>query len=103
MLRVLGVHPVEAAEPVHLVEIQLSIDVASFDWGTLTQQLPDKEQSYWQVPYDERPVPGASDRWCFFFHYLDVSRPLASDHGPLALPPESPVPDYLRFVRYEEP
>lgn len=30
-------------------------------------------------------------------------RPLRSFVGDLALPPESPIPSHLRFIKYEEP
>lgn len=103
MVRVLGLHPIAAKEPVHLVEIEVIGVASEVDWGSFTQPMPGSSQDHWQVPYDERPVPGHPDRWCFFFHYLDPSRPLRSFAGNLTLPPESPIPSHLRFIKYEEP
>ena len=101
--RVIGVHPVQASQPVHLLEIEVPDFISDIEWSDITQPVPDRDRSYWQVPYDERRVPDRSDRWCFFFHYLDRSRPLRSPAGELTLPAETPAPDYLRFIRYEEP
>ena len=102
-LRVVGVHVVAAWEPVHLIEIVLEGIEQRLDWSSVTQPLDGRDTSYWQVPYDERRVPGTSGHWCFFFHYLDVSSPLRSNLGEMQLPLESPLPNHLRFVRYEEP
>ena len=101
--RVLGVHPVAAPQPVHLVEIDLGEGASNFDWSSVTQPLEGRDSSYWQVPYDERAVPGKEGRWCFFFHYLNLQSPLHSNFGPLPLPSESPLPPHLRFIQYEEP
>ena len=110
-IRVLGVHPVmEAPEPCHLVEIAVDgTDAPDFD--AITQENPELPRAEWQVAYDERSLSetastnntrGAS-RYAFFFHYLDLSRPLLTANGLAALPPPSPMPAHLRFVTYEEP
>jgi hypothetical protein len=88
---------------VHLIEIELSADSHIVDWCTFTQPIEGRDSSDWQVPYNERPSPNHPSRWCFFFHYLDASRPLSSIAGPLSLPPETPMPPHLQFIRYEEP
>jgi hypothetical protein len=102
-MRVLGVHPIEARQPVHLVEFEANLEDMPIVWESITQSLKDKDQSYWQVPYDERKVPNVNWRWCFFFHYLDLSRPLSSHVGDLELPEPTPTPEHLGFARYEEP
>jgi hypothetical protein len=102
-MRVVGVHPVEARQPVHLIELEAQLEDMPIDWPSITQSLEGRDSSYWQVPYDEHTVPGRNWHWCFFFHYLDVSRPLSSQSGDLPLPAASPAPDHLRFMRYEEP
>ena len=102
-MRVVGIHPISAREPVHLIEVAVASGDLPIDWGAITQPLEGRDQSYWQVPYDERLLEGPEGHWCFFFHYLDNSRPLSSATGDLPLPPETPVPDRLRFIAYEEP
>ena len=102
-MRVVGVHPIEARQPVHLLELEAQIEDMPIDWSSITQSVAGRDESYWQVPYDEQMVPGRAWHWCFFFHYLDQSRPLSSQSGDLALPLETSVPDHLRFMRYEEP
>lgn len=99
--RVIGVHPVEAGEPVHLVELEVEGNAADFDFGEVTQEAAGRPRSNWQAVYDEREV--GENRFAFFFHYLDVARPLLSRAGPLVLPPESPVPEHLQDIEYEPP
>lgn len=106
MIEVRGVHPVEADEPVHLIDVAISGDFDDVDWGSITQPEAGKSPENWQAVYDERDLgrlPDGRTRAVFFFHYLDVNRPLESAHGPLHLPEPSPVPDELRLIRYEEP
>ena len=99
-MKIIGIHPIDASEPVHLIEIDGVPD--DIDWSTLTQSVEGQPPENWQVPWDERKVPD-SDSWCFFFHYLDKSRPLSSAEGELVLPEESMLPAHLRFFRYETP
>jgi hypothetical protein len=99
--RVIGLHPVLADEPVHLIELEVEGDADDFDLGEITQEVPGEPRSEWQAVYDEQEI--GENRFVFFFHYLDTMRPLDSPAGPLALPPESPVPDHLRSIKYEAP
>jgi hypothetical protein len=99
--RVIGIHPVAADEPVHLVEFEVEGNAADFDFGAITQEVPGQPRSNWQAVYDEREI--GANRFAFFFHYLDTAKPLATPVGPLALPPESPVPEHLQSIDYEQP
>ena len=81
MVRVLGVHPIAAQEPVHLVEIEVIGVASEVDWGSFTQPMPGSSRDDWQAPYDERPVPAHPGRWCFFFHYLDPKPAFAIFRG----------------------
>jgi hypothetical protein len=76
---------------------------SDYDWGAITQEVPGQPEDNWQVPYDEQPLDKPENSWVFFFHYLDLSRPLITPDGPLELPPVSSVPDHLREIKYEEP
>jgi hypothetical protein len=93
--------PIAAEEPVHLVEVEIDSNADCFDFGAITQEMPSQPQSNWQVAYDEREV--GQNRSAFFFHYLDIAKPLVTPAGPLALPPETPVPEHLRSIEYEPP
>ena len=99
--RVVGVHPILADEPVHLVELEIEGGTDGFDFGGVTQEVPGQPQSNWQAAYDEREV--GKNRYAFFFHYLDTAKPLLSPVGPLVLPPDSPVPEHLQDIEYEQP
>jgi len=117
---VVGVHPVEAAEPCHLIELTIEDAPRPIDVGRITQRLRGQPRSNWQVPWDEHfldpsgqaaldpdrpeePPPTGVVRVAFFFHYLDVSRPLLSPWGKLTLPPVSDRPPRLAFLTYESP
>src|SRR3954471_13442817 len=96
-----GVHPVEAAEPCHLIEAELP-DGDDFDWGQVTQEDATQPRHNWQVPYDERPLDDDHRRWAFFFHYLDLSKRLLTPAGPIQLPAPTPRPDHLKGIEYLE-
>ena len=101
--RVVGVHPVDSDQPVHLIEIDLTGCESRFSWEAATQSVPNLDEARWQAAYDEQPVPDRPGHWCFFFHLLNLEAPLSSSLGELLLPPASPTPVHLRTVRYEIP
>ena len=100
-LEVIGVYPIEADEPVHLVELFIKNSQSTVDVGLITQEVPDEPRSNWQVPYDEKILdatgtkiladpfleankPGlwmGDVRLAFFFHDLDVSKRLNTPLG----------------------
>jgi hypothetical protein len=104
-MRIIGVHPIPAKEPCHLVEIELKAPFDEFDFGLVTQEMPDEPKANWQVAYDEQQVTNyeAGSRWAFFFHYLDFERPLFTPLGPITLPEPTPVPPHLKAIEYYEP
>jgi hypothetical protein len=121
VIDVLGIYPVEAPEPCHIIELMIRGHVGVLDVGAFTQERPGQPRSNWQVPWDERvlstdgtkdllgqfPVRIASDgtalRLAFFFHYLDFDRPLITPAGELALRDPEDKPDRLAFLNYESP
>jgi hypothetical protein len=64
MPRILGVHPVPAREPLHLVAIDLSDAEAPLEWSSMTRPLPGRDSSYWSpttnAKSQESPNAGAS-------------------------------------------
>lgn len=119
-ITILGVHPVDAEEPCHLIECEARIVTAPLDFADFTQEVPGVPQADWQVAYDERFLvadgateldpqspdqqpPSDSLRFVFFFHYLEVDRDLSSPVGPLSLPAPTPRPPRLNFVEYDPP
>lgn len=97
-----GVHPIDAPHPCCLIEIELP-EYMSFDWGMVTQEMPDLPRSDWQVAWDERFLNEQKTRWAFFFHYLDLEKPLITPVGVVMLPPPTPLPNHLAGIRYEPP
>ena len=102
---IVGVHPIKASQPCHLIEVAISDGGNTFDWGAVTQDDPSQPRPNWQVAYDETPLDDAKTRWTFFFHYLDFSKPLLTPCGALTLPPPTCLPDHLKTkqVDYVEP
>ncbi|HEY6322074.1 MAG TPA: hypothetical protein VJA16_11000 [Thermoanaerobaculia bacterium] len=85
-----------------LIEVEITPPAADFDWNAVTQELPGQPRTRWQAVYDERPL-AESGRWAFFFHFLDLERPLLTPAGPVTLPALSPAPERLRTIEYEAP
>lgn len=101
--RIIGIHPVVAAEPCHLIEVEINDQGKQFNWATVTQEDSEQPRSNWQVAYDETPLDNEGTRWAFFFHYLDISRPLLTSAGSLDLPTPTPLPRRLEYMKYVEP
>lgn len=103
--RIIGIHPVQADEPVHLIELLVDGDADGFDFGEVTQELADQPKPNWQVAYDERVLQESdgSIRYAFFFHYVYFDKPLLTPAGALPLPKPTQVPAHLRDIVYEAP
>jgi hypothetical protein len=103
--KIAGVYPVAAAEPVHLIELVLQGDVEDFDFGEVTQELPDTPKMNWQVAYDDQMIDEGEGkaRYVFFFHYLDLEKPLLTPMGSLPIPKPKKIPLRLKDILYEPP
>jgi len=103
--KIIGVHPIPADEPVHLIEFLVEGDGKDFDIGEVTQEDKAQPKSNWQVPYDERLLDetDGTARWAFFFHYLDFSKPLLTPFGSVPLPKPTQAPAHLQGIEYESP
>ncbi len=97
---VIGVHPFEAPEPCHIFEIEM-IDEDSFDWDNVTQVLEGEPRDEWQCAWDERSI--GEGRWTFFFHHLDVEKPLLVEDQSIAFPEPTPIPVHLTRIDYSPP
>ncbi len=103
--KIIGVHPVEAEEPVHLIELLVEGDVDEFEIGELTQEVAGQPKMNWQAPYDDRLLEELQGkvRYAFFFHYLDLKKPLLASSGLLTLPKPTKAPAHLQDIVYESP
>lgn len=122
-IEIIGVYPADAAEPVHLIELNVRGADTPFTVGEFTQEVSDQPRSNWQVPWMEQilnaegteVIVNSKEAWrkpdlfcgdvrfVFFFHYLDLRRPLRTPFGELVLPSESQLPERLSIIQYEEP
>ena len=103
-MKIIGVHLVETLEPCYLIEIEFDEPCHhDFDWGEITQEEPNQPSEAWEMPWDEQPIDDDELNWVFFFHYLDLSKPLITPFGDLPLPKPTPLPEHLEGIEYEEP
>jgi len=104
-LTVLGVHPVTSEEPCHLIEIAVLGLEKELDFGQITQEADGQPRDNWQVPYDEQVLEEARGkaRYAFFFHYLDLAKPLLTPFGPQQLPKPTKMPNHLKGIKYDPP
>ncbi|HEV3456912.1 MAG TPA: hypothetical protein VHG32_10160 [Thermoanaerobaculia bacterium] len=100
-MKVIGVHPIAGSPDVHLLEVELD-PAAPFAWDEVTQEQEGEPRESWQAAYDEQPLDERG-RWVFFFHLLDLDRPLLTPDGPVSLPPASPLPTRLQGIEYDPP
>ena len=124
LVEIIGVHPVEAKEPCHLVELWIRDCAGSAEMSDFTQADPNTTSSNWQVPWDDSFLNADGDevvgevmlegdrnptlwrgdvRIAFFFPYLACERPLQTPFGEVALPKASKRPERLRCMAYEPP
>jgi hypothetical protein len=85
-----------------LIEVELEPPAVDLDWGEVTQEIPGVPSESWQVPYGEQRLDG-SGRWAFYFHFLDLDKPLLTPAGPITLPPPSSMPERLQRMEYHAP
>jgi hypothetical protein len=104
-LTITGIHAVSAEEPCHLVEILVTGLEKKFDVGEVTQEVVGQPRSNWQAPYDERVLEKTADtvRYAFFFHYLDLEKPLITPLGAIPLPEPTVMATHLKEIEYEAP
>jgi len=114
-VEVVGVHPIEADEPCHLIEMAICDPDQKFSVDDLTQVIENFGKDFWQVAYDERFLdvhglhpsherPDTKEyRLVFFFHHLDLAKPLQTSLGQVGLPTPSPQPEPLAFMIYGPP
>jgi hypothetical protein len=104
-ITVVGVHPIAAVEPCHLVEILVEGAGEQLDFGGITQELKGQPRSNWQVAYDEQILEERLGhfRCAFFFHYLNLATPLHTPLGLVSLPKETPTPGHLSHMKYDAP
>lgn len=116
-------YPVDAPEPVHLIEVLLRRLDAPIDLAEFAQPSETQSPDNWQAAYDERILSTDGEhvlwnpwvdsvpdeawigdvRMTFFMHYLDERASLTTPFGDVALPVPSPLPERLASIRYEAP
>lgn len=113
-IEIVGVYPVDTAEPVHLVEVLVTDAFDDVDWDAFTQGAPEtivdddgnEHVGSASNAHSAEPVEVLSDgrtRVAFFFHSLDLGQPVLSPFGPLQLPAVTNRPDRLDGVDYGPP
>ena len=114
-IQLVGVYPVDTVDPVHLVEVIVTDPFDDVDWASFTQDPLDivtadgdgteetENESGAHLPQPVEDLGSGQTRVVFFFHGLDVSRPLLSPFGPLLLPAPTNRPGRLAAIGYGPP
>ena len=115
-----GVYSIEDSPDVHLIEMMFEQAPENVDVGQITQEVTGISKDSWQAPWDEWylddsgenvvserftvPEGRSTTRLVFYFHYLNLAKPLLTEFGPLILPKPTILPDRLkRIITYEPP
>jgi hypothetical protein len=93
-------HVREHFENLYVLEVLVDEQIEDLNWSELTQEIPDQSRENWQVPYDEQALDDTGRRWTFFFHFLDLRKPLLTSFGPITLPEPTELPPHLAFMKY---
>jgi len=113
-ISILGVYPITAKEPCHLIEISLNSINTPIKFDEIRQKdmttgsfmgyilnssgeelLADRFDMHLKPELWEKNI-----RVVFFYHYLLLDKPIITQFGLLELPKESPLPDRLNIVEY---
>jgi hypothetical protein len=110
-MNLVGVYRVTNHTDVHLVELYFDKSPQKVDVGSITQEISGEPQANWQVPWSEMyldkngeriigdwfnaPIKFNYTRLLFYFHQLNLSKPLLTGDGPLVLNDPTELPSRL--------
>lgn len=115
----IGVYKIGGVDSVNLIEIIFEEEINDFNPGEITQEIRNQDKLNWQTAYDEKyldasgtkiigddfdkPKELVSFRIVFFFHYLDISKPMISQYGLINLTEAKELPERLKkLIEYGE-
>ncbi|MCL6266618.1 hypothetical protein [Flagellimonas myxillae] len=110
----IGIYSIPNHNDVNLVELIIEENVDDFDLGEITQEQKGQDKLNWQTAYDEKyldengsaiigddfekPTGLKRFRVAFFFHFLDLKKPLICQYGLIKLVEITEFPDRLKKV-----
>lgn len=103
-VKIIGVYNVPKKKNVHLIEILINTK-DKYEIGEFTQEDPTADRLSWQAPYDEcyldykgiKLRKSKTNRFAFYFHYLDFNRKLLTPFGLFELPKSRKLPKRLNI------
>jgi hypothetical protein len=120
-IEVVGVYPVAAAKPCHLIELVVRNAQNALPLTEFTQEIAGVPEQDWQVPWQAQILDSTGSRviaegtalasetsWsgdvrlAFFFHNLDFSWPFLTPCGVTNLPLPEDLPVRLRMIGYKQ-
>ncbi|TGM61980.1 hypothetical protein [Leptospira meyeri] len=120
--KIIGVYEIKNVSDCNLIEIQIKDSKIPLDLLLVTQSLENIDKSSWQVPYNEYLLDLTGEKilskeWeniqdekligsfriVFFFHFLNINKPLSTQFGDFDLPQITNVPDRLKNISYNNP
>ncbi|TGM74402.1 hypothetical protein EHR01_10605 [Leptospira mtsangambouensis] len=116
---IIGVYSIKNVADAHLIEIQVKDSIIPLNLHEITQPIENLDRLNWQIPYKEYllNITGEiviSNEWenisdekltgsfriVFFFHFLNIKRPLSTQFGDYNLPPITNLPERLSVIHY---
>lgn len=111
-IELIGIYIITETPDAHLVELIFDCPPDKVEIEQITQEIEGEPKDNWQSPWNGKylddkgeriigdgfsiPERETKTRLIFFFHYLDISRPLLTQEGELKLISPNPLPDRLK-------
>jgi len=120
ILKLNGVYKIENIENIHIVELEAQAEINDLEVSQITQVVSGEERLNWQSPYDEKFVNSTNEligdwkdipssikpgeKIIFFFHELDLEKPIKTQYGNLDISGTTETPEWItKLMKYEEP
>ncbi len=119
-IHLIGIYNVPNFKNVVLIEFKVVSQLHDFDIEYITQEITNENQLNWQSPYDEKYLDNSNrligdwidkpktlntgNKILFFFHELQLNKPIRTQYGDVKLNKTSNIPfQYLEIMIYEQP
>ena len=119
-LKLNGVYPIKSLTNVHIVEFEAKEQISDLEISQITQVVEGEERLNWQSPYDEKYLNTANEvigdwmdepslikigeKVVFFFHELNLDKPLRTQYGNFEISESNESPNWMdEIMKYEAP
>jgi hypothetical protein len=120
ILNLNGIYKIENVKNVYIVELESKEEIDNLEISQITQVIDGEERMNWQSPYDEKYLNSSNEiigdwidipksirqgeKIIFFFHELNLKKPIRTQFGDLETSNITEVPKWVsEIMEYEEP